>query len=681
MSVSSPGFEPVDIPKADPHVRAARYRATSKGRATDDRRNERKAERRLEAYLKRRFVSWDGEGVNTPDGSHLYVLLANLDGDAMVSESGLATLDVFDMFYRADPSAVHVGYGLSYDVNMILRDVPEDNLKQIYEDGSTFWDRYWIEWRGGKSLRIKRRGAEKAFTLYDVLPFFQTSFVKACDEYLGKDWPDREQIIREKRNRSAFTFARVDAITRYNQSELVTLARLCDELKARLFKVDIKVNRWDGPGAIATALYTRHRTKDSLGTVPSEVGEYGRYAYAGGRFEIIRKGHSTTGAYQYDIRSAYPSAIRNLPCLAHGKWRHVVNPTRVAPFGVYRISVDSMVMESITQPQPLWKRNPDGTVYFSVNPEGVYWSPEAQIATEFGIPIIDGWEYATKCECAPFAFVEPMYNKRAALKKAGDGAHVGLKLGLNSLYGKLAQQIGWDAGPPLRIPPYHCLEWAGFITSHCRAQVFRAAMLAPDDIIAFETDAVFSRVPLPLRLGTRLGEWEATEYASLTYLKSGMYFGTLTNGKEVEKSRGINQGTLLREDVIEALARERWFDAPGFRKDDLVLNAEQTRFIGLGLAMSQGMDKWTRWVTSPRLIKVTLAGKRIDLLDNRDSRKEIGDGWYETMPGIKHRQRESYPYEVEWINPQPDIRHPETGERLSDVRKRQAWEGVSEYEG
>ncbi len=672
MSVSE--FTPVAIPKADPTVKHKRYDHSDKGRARADRRNEGKAERRLQAYLDRRFVAWDGEGVNEPDGSHTYVLLANVDGDSLIRREGISTLDAFDMFYRADPAAVHVGFGLSYDINMILRDVPLDNLKQIYEDGSTFWGRYWIEWRGGKSLRIKRQGADKAFTLYDVLPFFQTSFVNACDEYLGKDWPHREQIIREKRNRSAFTFARVDKIATYNESELTTLVRLCNELKTRLYKVDIKVNRWDGPGAIATALYSRHRTKDSLGTVPSEVGEYGRYAYAGGRFEIIRKGHSTTGAYQYDIRSAYPSAIRYLPCLAHGKWKHVVKPSRVAAFGVYRISVENMVMESITQPQPLWKRNPDGTVYFSTNPEGCYWSPEAQVALDLGIPILDGWEYTTKCECQPFAFVEPMYNKRAALKKAGDGAHVGLKLGLNSLYGKLAQQIGWDAGPPLRIPPYHCLEWAGYITSHCRAQVFRAALLAPDDIIAFETDAVFSRVPLPLTLGTRLGEWEATEYQSLTYLKSGMYFGTLADGTEVEKSRGINKGTLLREDVIEALTRERWFQ-------DQKLHAEQTRFIGLGLAMNQGMEKWTHWVTSPRVIKVPLAGKRIDLLDNRDDWKDTGDGWNETRPGIRWRQRESYPYEVEWINPQPDIRHPETGERLSEVRKRQAWEGQGDYEG
>ena len=665
-------FTPTALPYADPHVKAARYRKTEKGKATDGRRNESKTEKRIQAYLDKRFIAWDGEGINEPDGSHTYIMLANSDGAFQQNREGLGTMDVFDMFYRADPNAVHVIYGGSYDVNMILRDLDIDSLKQIYEDGSCFWGNYWIEWRGGKSLRIKRRGADKAFTLFDVLPFFQRSFVAACDEYLGTDWEFRTEIIREKANRGAFTFGRADIIAEYNRAELSTLVRLCDALKARLFKVDIRVNRWDGPGAIATSLYQRHRTKLSLGEIPSQVAEYGRYAYAGGRFEIIRKGHSTRGAFQYDIRSAYPSAIRHLPCLAHGTWSHVVNPRRVGAFGVYHIAVGSMVMDHITQPQPLWRRNVDGTVYFSYKPDGYYWSPEAELALELGIPIIDGWEYNTDCDCAPFDFVEPMYNKRAALKKAGDGAHVGLKLGLNSLYGKLAQQIGWDAGPPLRTPPYHCLEWAGYITSHCRAQVFRAAMLAPDDIIAFETDAVFSRVPLGVKQGTRLGEWEATEYRSLTYLKSGMYFGTLADGTEIEKCRGINKGTLTREAVIEGLARQLLW------KQDVTLAAEQTRFIGLGLAINQGMDKWTHWITSPRAIRVKLAGKRIDIPVDTLNRSVTEDGWQETMIGIKHMDEHSKPYEVEWINPQPDIVHPETGERLSDVRKRQAWEATYE---
>lgn len=657
-------FEAAPLPYADKRVKHNRYNKSERGRERYSKGNEHARERRLEEYLSRPFVAWDGEGINEPDGSHTYVLLANSLGKSIESRVGLGTKAVFEFMLSTPKGVTNVIYGGGYDINMILRDVDVDTLKKIYEDGSAWWEGYWIEWRGTKSLRVKRD--KLTFTLFDVLPFFQCPFVKACDEYLGTDWEHRDEIIRQKAARGSFDYAEIRGISEYNRAELSTLVRLCDELRSRLYKVDIRVSRWDGPGAIAASLYQRHQTKSHKGEIPIDVSARGRYAYAGGRFEIIRKGHSTRGAYQYDIRSAYPAAIRKLPCLAHGEWSYVLAPQRVADFGVYHIEISKAPTMNQTQPQPLWRRNVDGTVYFSRYPIGEYWTPEAQLALDLGIPIADGWEYHTSCECAPFAFVEPMYNKRAALKKAGDGAHVGLKLGLNSLYGKLAQQIGWQPGPPLRLPPYHCLEWAGYVTSHCRAQVYRAAMLAIDDVIAFETDAVFTRVPLPVKLGTALGEWEATEYESLTYLKSGMYFGTLRDGREVEKLRGINRGTLTRDAMIAALER----DARGER---VTLQAEQTRFIGLGLAMSQDMGKWRRWITSPREIKVWLNGKRIDLLDKRDIWADYGDGWQETQIGVAHTDEHSHPYEVEWINPDSGIVSP-SGETLMDVRKRAAME-------
>jgi len=648
-----------------PADRAKRFRVTDKRREAKGREYEVRAVKRLEAYLARPFMAWDGEGINETDGRHTYCLIANSDGAYLQARDGLKTANVFELFLASNHRDVtHVIYGGGYDINMFLRDVPIDKLRDLYDNGSTWWRDYWMEWRGGKSFRVK--SGTNTFTLYDVLPFFQRTFVSACDEYLGEDWEYRDEIIREKARRGNFDYAEIEAISEYNKAELSTLVRLCDALKERLYKVGIRVSRWDGPGAIATALYQEHKVKSSRGAIPDDVARRGRYAYAGGRFEIIRKGHSESGAYQYDIRSAYPAAIRHLPCLAHGEWRYVIRPHKVAPFGVYYIDMKEVQTDSVTQPQPLWRRNPDGTVYFSETPKGHYWSPEAQIVLEGGATLLDGYEWVPNCECNPFGFVEPMYLKRAALKKAGDGAHVGLKLGLNSLYGKLAQQVGWSPGPPLRIPPYHCLEWAGYITSHCRAAVYRAALLAPNDVIAFETDAIFSRVPLPLSLGTGLGEWEETKYESLTYLKSGMYFGTLSDGTEVEKCRGINKGTLTRAQVIDALAREN-------AGERVVLEAEQTRFIGIGQAFAQDWSKWTHWITSPRNISVALNGKRMDLYDTDLIYAETDDGWQETTIGVKHNDENSCPYEVEWINPSPEMVNPE-GARISEVRRLQNFE-------
>lgn len=620
--------------------------------------NDKRRRTREDTYLTRPFCAWDGEGINEPDGSHTYVLLANSLGDALSAREGLPTAEVFELMLNASREPIHVIYGGGYDVNMILRDMDRESLEYLYRSGRVTWRGYRLEWRGGKSFAVRTN--TRRFLLYDVLPFFQRPFVAACDEYLGTDWEHRDEIIREKANRGTFDYANIGDISEYNRAELRTLVRLAEELRQRLHKVEIRVKRWDGPGAIAAALYQQYGTKSYLMQAPAVVAEAGRHAYAGGRFEIIRKGHSGSGAYQYDIRSAYPAAIRYLPCLAHGEWQHVVRPTDIAGFGVYRIEVTDPPTQSITQPQPLWHRNPDGTVFFSEHPHGWYWSPEAKLAKDLGGSIIhEGWELIRRCDCEPFSFVEALYNKRAALKKAGDGAHVGLKLGLNSLYGKLAQQIGWDPGPPLKLPPYHSLEWAGWITSHCRATVYRAAMLAPDDIIAFETDAVFSRVPLDLPIGERLGEWEETKYSSLTYIKSGMYFGTKADGKEVEKSRGVNKGSITRDQAIDALRRDELEDAA-------ILEAEQTRFITLGQALHQDFDKWRKWITAPRNIQIALNGKRIDLQSRADVWADKSDGWRETQGGF-HNTEFSHPYEVAWIQRETTIRDRD-GRSLEQVR-------------
>lgn len=599
-----------------------------------------KARRRsVDRYLSREFVSWDGEGGDISPGDHRYFLLANSDGGSISDPHGLSTNDIFSMVHAARKGPIHIIYGGGYDFNCWLRDIPKDSLERLYKTGVVTWEGWRVGWRRGKSFSIARNG--KTVTIQDVLPFFQRTFVSACDEYLGHDWESRDMIIKEKANRGTFSYDRIGDVSNYNGAELRVLVRLACELRERLHSADIHLSRWDGPGAIAASLYKRYQTKSHKGYVPDEVARAGRVAYAGGRFELIRKGHSLCGAYQYDIRSAYPAAIKHLPCLAHGRWERT---TDIAQFGVYRVITTDPPIEDGAIPQPLFMRNHNGTVVFPNYVDGWYWTPETTLAGELGgHSIVDGWAWRQECSHTPFSFVPELYERRAELKRRGDGGHVGLKLGLNSLYGKLAQQVGWSPGPPLRIPPFHCLEWAGWITSHCRAAVYRASMHAPDDIIAFETDAVFSRVPLPVTLGQGLGEWDETRYDSLTYFKSGMYYGTLADGTEVEKMRGINKGSVTRNDVIAALEEDR-------QGEMVHIDAEQTRFIGLGQALSQDWSQWRQWVTSPKRLSSALIGKRYDALDSECE----GDGWQQTRIGVVTVDQ-SREYPVEWINPDAQI--------------------------
>lgn len=598
-------------------------------------------------YLTREFVAWDGEGFNADprDGStHRYALLANSDGLDMRDYFGLGTEAVFTAMLGARKGVINIGYGLNYDLNMILRDVDKESLIKLYEEGWVVWNRFRINWRPGKSFSLERNNLR--FLIYDVLPFFQRSFISACDEYLGKEWPGRDRIIQDKARRGSFTWEEIDSVGEYNNLELINLVALGNELRTRLDRVGIRVSRWDGPGAIATALFQRYQTKTFMKPTPKGVNMAARYAYAGGRFELIRQGHSDRPVWEYDINSAYPEAIAKLPCLAHGRWRKVKGrPDKIAKFGVYHIKYnqDNDPLSNYTNPQPLWTRAQNGTICYAWFVNGWYWSPEADnVFNNPGATFVEGWEWNQTCNHEPFDWVPQLYNKRAALKKAEDGAHVGLKLGLNSLYGKLAQQIGAKfINGEWRIPPYHCLEWAGWVTSHCRAKVWNAIQGASDDVIAFETDAVFTRVPLDhLSLSNRLGDWEETRFDNLTYFKSGFYFGDVA-GEEVEKSRGINKGSVTRQTVIHALQN---------RNLETAVVAEQTRFITLGQALNQTFEKWRSWSTDPRVLKTTIAGtKRLEIMTDWQITKPMGDGWEETIPfSAADVDGKSHPYPVVW---------------------------------
>lgn len=618
------------------------YNASAKGKArmtvydSKPRRADERRSRKLHGCLTRPFVAWDGEGGDINPQDHRYYILANSLGLYISNPEGIPTQDIFERVVEAERGPIHIIYGGGYDFNMWLRDLDKATLLMLYKTGTAQWYDYTIRWRRGKSFTLKYK-SDPPITISDVLPFFQSTFVKACDEYLGEDWEDRDLIIAEKANRGSFTYDRIGDVSRYNEAELRTLVLLANTLRDRLHRADIRISRWDGPGAVATALYKTHKTKQALGEIPNQVADAGRVGYAGGRFEMVRKGHSLQRIYQYDIRSAYPNAIQHLPCLAHGFWER---SKVLAHYGIYHVSGSSH--HELTRPQPLFMRNSNGTIVYPSRVSGWYWSPEVREAMRHGdYRINDGWVFRQDCDHSPFAFVPELYRKRAAYKAAGDGAHLGLKLGLNSLYGKLAQQVGWDPGPPLRIPPYHCLEWAGWVTSHCRASVYQAAMQAPDDVIAFETDAVFSRVELDLDVGVGLGQWDPTIYESLTYLKSGMYYGTKDDGSEVEKLRGVNKGSISRDAFINALESDR-DGTPAY------IEAEQTRFVGIGQALAQDFSLWRQWVTAPRLITTKLNGKRID------NPTDPGGVWQTTIPGMVD-VTESSPYPVEWINPDPNI--------------------------
>lgn len=539
------------------------------------------------------FVGWDGEGYTDSEGVHHYMLFGCSEG-YYVKGDDLTHKECFELMLMvaAKRKANHVIFAGGYDTVMMIRHYPTKIIQRILAGKPTHYGGYRHEYFKGKYLRIGN--GTTSITLYDVFTFFSTSFVKACREYLGDD-PDFDRIESTKLLRDKFVEGDLETlILPYMQQELKYLVKLCHILRKRLHDAGIDPSQWHGPGAVASAVLRKRGIKAHKAQTPNGVREASRYAYFGGRFEQFRIGYHNERVYQYDIRSAYPYAITRLPSLAGLDWvnrqrrRNVFNA-----YGLYRVSYTGSDKATLDKPGPLpWRDNNRNIYYPHDIKECWYWGIELQAAQRHDtgtLTVLEAWEPKTDPVDFPFKWVGEMYYERNKMKQEGNPTQLALKLAMNSLYGKLAQSKGAKLleDGSWRIPTYHQLEWAGWITAACRAKLYDAMMQAGSSLIAVETDAVYSTKPLDLICSTNLGDWEEEKLDAIMYIQSGVYFKK-DGGKWKLKSRGFEP----RNHTFES-----WYDVMGRLPKDKEANVTITlrRF---GSVPTQ--DNFAKWYEMTR---------------------------------------------------------------------------------
>lgn len=599
------------------------------------------------------FIGWDGEGV-TLDGRHSYVLLADSTGHQTLSASWhdqdsttsrtLSTercLEHMLLTASVHPMAIHVIFAGGYDINMMLQDVPLSGLYRLRDTGRCFYRDYNLRWRPGKCFSVHDRNTDRRIMLWDVFAFFQTSFVRTLRSWNLDDHPKFETIVSEKLRRSVFQWHEREAIREYCGYELELLVTLMGRFHEALKVADLPLTRWDGPGAVAATLFKRHKTHDhqqnTLETVPA-LNRLAQHAYAGGRIEALRFGNHDGPIYVYDINSAYPAAIAELPSLRHAQWTHRKGqPKKFRPLSLYHVELGDG--KDVTS--PLFWRDDKGAIHFPFPAEGWYWTPEAQLAAEL-FPeccrIVEAYEYQPGDNTLPFSWVPELYRLRREWKQQDIAAEKCLKLGLNSLYGKMIQQLGWTSE---HLPTYHQLEWGGYVTSATRAKLYRAAFTGLTDVIGFETDSIITTSPLPIEADTELGGWSRTDYDGITYVQPGVYW--IRKGDEWSaKFRGIDGGSLSRDTVLN-----------GWRQDARTVPAKLTRFQGLSYSLisEERFEDWCQWVEIPKDIRLAPDTKRWHPPNCEPSCRSG------TPADLLHRTEQygyhvgmSSPYALEWVD-------------------------------
>jgi hypothetical protein len=179
-----------------------------------------------------------------------------------------------------------------------------------------------------------------------------------------------------------------------------------------------------------------------------------------------------------------------------------------------------------------------------------------------------------------------LYDERRRL--GSDTRGYPLKFGMNSLYGKTAQRCGHA--------PFHDVVSAGLITAITRARLLEAIGQNPHSAVMLATDAVFSRKPLSLDIGTGLGQWEEEIWPDLFIAQPGVYWSP-SNLDQSVKSRGAPRSVIgpavprFHEAFAEWLDELRRPDAMDcVLKERLIPSVPVTvrMFIGARLAIARG---------------------------------------------------------------------------------------------
>jgi len=541
--------------------------------------------------LKSEYQRQDYVVINCHGSDGTTYRLANKDYSRLTTEQCLKWLI---QLHRFGQKQFIVGFGLNYDFSQILKDLPLDRLQWMKESEykSVLWKRWRITLLPKRCLTItERTGKKRTVRIWDTLTFFQSSFVSAAEKCgLLSDAGKNELLRYMKSEREHFDKHTMDKVEEYNELECDLGLEMFSKIRHHWTDLGLKLMQFHGAGAVAAAMLRQNNIKeymqrDSSGMQLPEHVMGG--AYYGGRFDYSRQGLIGT-VHEYDINSAYPFQASRLPCLSHAKWirRDGYHPVSQGVYGVRWNHSGAWA--------PFPYRTSKHSIHYLDSGAGYYYRNEMESARAFAdLDIFETWELVVECDHVPFHWIPEYYAQRQELKERGDYGERLIKLGLNALYGKLAQQDGYGG----HLPAYQNYIWAGMITSNTRAMLLDAAAQEPMAITHMATDGIYSTRPLQLDCHpTRLGAWEHKVLEDMILVCNGIY-QSRDDGRLIAKTRGWNWQALPFEKLREQFAAGD-FETP------VVLHSKE--FIGINSISSEvEYPRRCMWKSTQSKMRVT----------------------------------------------------------------------------
>lgn len=460
--------------------------------------------------------------------------------------NGLDAERILAWFVGLPDTLLYVAFAFDYDVAQICRMLPPAHIAQLARSGRVYYRGFRLQYIRSKTFRVTDCATGKSITVWDVFGWLVCSFAKVCSDWKLGSESERALIVRMKAQRAEFEDSSFDAIRSYSILECQLLAQWMRINLSLHQSQNIPLRSFCGAGSTAAALLRQHRFKPPA--IPPDVEAAAESAFYGGRSEISRIGAHTGEVFGYDINSAYPAAIRNLPELTDAIWTHQGRFTADS-FGVWRVSWDCPA-NTVWGPFPVRGAPlPTGrrsvSLLYPISGAGWYHTVEvsAALACYPGMVTVHEGFTATVTGPPPFAWVNELAAERLRLKHAGDPAAYPLKVGLNSLYGKLAQHTG--------SRPFTSIMLAGAVTANCRSMLLPHMVKHRHKILLVATDGILSTCPLDVPVSNALGDWEFTLYDSAWILQAGVYWVG-----DKQRSRGVDARSITLDEVKRVWAEQ-----------------------------------------------------------------------------------------------------------------------------
>lgn len=453
-------------------------------------------------------------------------------------------------------------FNIQFDFESIIKYLDESDIIDLYNDGLLY---FTIEKDSYNPISKKETNMDNVFRVeyltrkyfgiaqnhhvwhfYDLFNFMDVSLNTASKKYLGET--KNTDIDSSRLNLDlGYWNDYQDSIIKY----CIQDCKLTQKLAVKFWDImhkNLKLipKRPFSKGKLSEEYFLK---KCNIPTIDNfykenayDILEFAYRSFFGGRFELLKKGYFEK-VYCYDIKSAYPSIMKDLIDFdfQYGTWQRIKNKdlTPYAYEGWYNVTVDSNEIDF----SPVVSKNK----FLNFYPNGNYTQYLLKSEIDFirenfdntTIKINSGVEFIKKYE-SPTPFkeeIERLYEWKNT-EKDEDIKYV-VKIILNSIYGKTIQvsQNKENTIGNLFNPMY-----ASIITAKTRLKLLELGLQKPESVIMFSTDGLHTTEKLKVSSKPQLGDFDFEFEGEGVYIMSDVY--NIWNNKKIKnKIRGFSAGS------------------------------------------------------------------------------------------------------------------------------------------